>query len=297
MSGKELRKMARNMVRERRGKIFLVFLASSVPLLLYLAIYTVLTFCFQETMPEGVKPPVWASWIMSYFGSVLMFGFIKAISNLAAGGEKTFEGFFFYANRELIGKALLLALVLRVTSAALTAIPGMISQYGMTLAKPVGYEEIGLDTSLPIYGEDYTLGSSLISLGALLSLGVGILLIIFLFSVQYRFVFHPEDGVSVQLKESLKLGKENFGKIVAMHFWLLLPVAGFAIVWALFIGICLTASYVPALSIISSVILIIVFLLAFFLYAPYMEIARLLLAEDIMGLLPKKQKKAKRKKA
>lgn len=297
MSGKELRKMARAMVKERRGAVLWVVLAAMSPTLLYAGVL----LYSKLAGPHGWADPTWLLPVVSYagpfVGTVLMFGGIRALANQASGGEKPFEGFFFYANRELMGRALLLALILAASSAALSAIPGAISQYGMTLAKPVGYEETGFGTSLPIYGENYQLGSSLIMLGGLLGLGVNILLIVFSFSAHYRFAFHPEDGVLVQIKEFLNLGKNHFGRILAMNVWLSLPAAGFAVVWGLFTSISIAASSGPLFTGLSLLISISLLALGFIFYMPYVEVAQLLLAEDLMGLLPKKQKKAKRKKA
>lgn len=288
--------MARAMVRERRGEVLLVVLAASIPSLLHTGatLYTKLAGSF------GWEYPLWltavTSFLSTFAGTVLMFGCARALANQAAGGEKRFEGFFFYANRELMGRALLLSLLLLLIPIAVTAIPGQLVRYGKLLTQPVGYENTGDLFPLPIYGEDYQFGKNLVSAGTLLRMLLGLVVQTFLFPVRYRFAFHPEDRIFVQIKESVGLGKENFGKILAMNFWLALPMFAFIIVGMFFIALCtaLAALASHLLSVIVSFFLLALLCLGFAFYVPYMEVARLLLAAEIVGLKMKKQKKSKK---
>jgi len=219
-----------------------------------------------------------------------MFSIIKAMTNIAAGREKPLEGFFFYASRELIGKAILLSLILTVVSAIFTGIPNLISQYGAGLAEPVGYEKI-FSQSTPVYGESYELGIRLVSLGTLTGTVFSVLFNIFSFPVCYQFVFMPEDSVPVQIKKSLRLARDHIDKIFLMQFWLDLPLIGFAVGLRLLSIICIRIGLAAMLIPVAGLVLVTIF------YVPYADLANLFLAEDIMGLLPAEQKKKKKKKA
>lgn len=194
---------------------------------------------FRQELPHWLEYPV------GLVQTVLGLGLVMVAIELSEKKHAGWGDFFFYARKELLGKALVLALLLWAIPEAVLLIPK---------AAGIPLEAAGLAPVAVLLEKAVEIGVELL-----------------LFAAVYRFAVHSEDSPLRQVKVALEIGWEHFWNLLVFKFWVSVPLLGAMVALSLLLALELTGF---------SVILLTVALMAFaFFYIPYF-----ILAEAIHGL-------------
>lgn len=255
---------------------------------------TLLPTLFQTVFTTGVNLtlPNFPSNPVGILTNLFTFGLYKLAIDQVDGKEKQIRTMFFSFQKAFIRNALILSLLFWLISELFAVFPTLIQQYGKELigqSATMSTSETGIRTLLITNEEGYMQGELLFGGGALLSLAFTFLNMVLFFPIQYRFVLHPEESVLKQLINGIALGKKNWAGILFYRFTVGLPL-----------GLLFLVYYSCTLFLVQlAVFVIVAFLAALYVYAPYMILADAALAKHLFELESKGERmpftRAKRK--